>query len=348
LFVSMLGYANYKQMVRNIDLNKPVIFALNVSPVLLKEVVVEATAVSANDIFKKAYERLKNNFPQSPFCLKGFYRQISSENDKSVLLVEAAVEIYDKKYQLQHGWKLQEKVVVGQVRSSDNYFEHKNENYFDQSNTLSWLLRFNFTRYENRYVMERNNFELDSIQYLNGRLVYSIHSTSASVQLTNCFSFLIDAENFSFLKIKNENIANKGYHLQNFDVPINGDKSRVLKLTGSSQTYQFKAVDGKMFLEHAIGYTKGQIIDLKTSRVERELMDENLLVVNEIVTVNTHPPSDNLMDPGQNIGSMEKLYDSNFWKDDDKIKLSPLTKKQRADLEKKLPLSVQFKRINQK
>src|SRR5258708_32072084 len=122
--ISMLGYATSLNVISGIALDKPVVFKLKESLIRLKEVVVVANPLSANEIFEMAFGNLEKTFPQKNYLLKGFYRQINMENGKNVFLVEASVNIFDKKTQLNNNFKLREKVSLNQVRFSDSFFKN--------------------------------------------------------------------------------------------------------------------------------------------------------------------------------------------------------------------------------
>jgi len=343
LQISMLGYTVNEIAVSSIEPGKPSIFKLKEAIVQLKEVVVVANSLSANEIFKRAFENLEKTFPQENYLLKGFYRQINTENGKNVFCVEASVDIFDKKTQLNNNFKLREKVAVNQMRFSDSFFKNNDPNYFENSNTLTWLLLFNYTKYRNKYVMERTNFVLDSIVSFNHRSFYAISSTVAPKALTNRFTLFIDTEDFSFFKIKNETVANKGYYVQNFDVFTDNEKTKVLKLTAATQMYQFEKYKGVMFLKHAHSYREGEIINTKTSAIEWRVTDENLLVINEVITDKVNTPASLLMDNSKNLKFLARDYDTKFWGDFKLVILTPLTKKQRLDLEETVSLQEQFK-----
>jgi hypothetical protein len=200
----MLGYGIDEKVINAIEHGTPLIFKLRESPIQLKEIVVTANSISANEIFKRAFENLEKTFPHENYLLKGFYRQINTENGKNVFLVETSVNIFDKKTQLNNNFKLREKVAVEQVRFSNSFFNNTDSNYFESSNTLTWLLLFNYTKYRNKYAMERTNFVLDSVINFNQHSFYVISSKEGGKVLTNKFTLYIDTEDFSFLKIKNE------------------------------------------------------------------------------------------------------------------------------------------------
>ncbi len=344
LVVSMLGYSIYEIIVESIDPGSLFIVSLKESVINLKEVVVVGDTISANGIFAKAYKRLTETFPQEKFLLNGFYRQINTENNRNVLLIEAALEIYDKNYQLNQNLSLREKVVVKQVRSSNSHFKDGTKNYFEQSNTLATLLKFNFTHYKNPYVMGRKNFVLDSVMQLNDRIVYVISSSKKGDDVANCFTFYIDTKTFAFWRIENRNVALPGKFLLNFDVAVKKNRSLVLKLVSATQTYQFEEVGGKMFLSQAVSISKGHVVNSTDNEVVSEVADEDALIINEVQAgEQINIPNKDLMDNAKNLIFFEKDYSPDFWLNYNLARLIPLTKKQISDLEIEMPLEEQFK-----
>jgi hypothetical protein len=279
--------------------------------------------------------------------LRGFYRQASMENNKNVFLIESSLDIYDKDHRLNNDFNLREKVMVREVRYSKNYFSHAEQNFFDYHNTLRQLLVWNFTRYKNRFIMERNNFELDTILSLGKQTVYVISSisqkrTGAVLEGTNRFTLYIDSETFAFVKIKNETIAEPGYYLPMPPAHIKGDKSNVLKLHADSHTYSFSDVDGKMYLESATGIMKGHIINEAENKIERDIENDELLVINEVINGHHDVPAKGFMDQGKNLHYQGGGYNAAFWSNYDQVRLVPLTQKQRRELEWEMSLEKQF------
>ncbi len=93
LLISILGYESYKEKVQNIKtkLNvklKPVNFTL-------KEIKINPNLVQ--EIIKKAYKNIKQNYPQEPFILDGYYQQYIKEGDVFVRAIELATSMYAKK-----------------------------------------------------------------------------------------------------------------------------------------------------------------------------------------------------------------------------------------------------------
>src|SRR5688572_20809945 len=97
IIVSHVGYKSYKRKIADItDTDKLIL--LKPAPFLLDEVVIIEKNLTGKEIVAKAVRQLKSNYPTHPFCLQGFFREIEEENGKYVLLTEAAVDLYDKKF----------------------------------------------------------------------------------------------------------------------------------------------------------------------------------------------------------------------------------------------------------
>lgn len=336
VIISHLGFQPIKWIAE--ELQQQTII-LEASPVELDEITVRTDRVNGMQIFREAFDRLQDNFSQEPHQMMAFFRQASLEGDQYVLLVEAALDIYDEKYKLQKKFNLKENIVVRQVRSSNNYFQYENLNFFDGANPIKLLLNWNYTRYENAYAMARKDYQLDSVIYSNDQLVYVISSSYADSKLENRFTLHIDAETYAFVKIKNENKA-KGEEVLGVS-PLLADRSKLVGMTRSSQEYTFRTYDGKVYLQNCFSSNTAAIIDKKSGTVERIVSDENLLVVSEIITDGKMPKA-KIMDPNSNIKDQVSQYDASFWEDFQQVRLVPLTTKQKADLERETPLQKQF------
>jgi len=347
LLVSYLGYESVR-IPLDFQSSDPLLIAMTEKPVVLNELTITGEQPSANAIFQMTFENIEKNFPQKPFQLNGFFRQLDNENGKYVLLIESAIEIYDKAYHLNDNFNLQEKVAIRQSRVSKNYFKHQQQNFFDYHNTLKQLLVWNYTRYANPFVMGRKNFVIDTVSYLDDRPVYVISSTELKstgdkLEGFNRFTLHIDCETFAIYQIKNETIAQPGYFIPMRPALIKGDRSKLLKWTSTSHTYSFRSYLGKMYLSDARSLIKGQIINTDDNAVDREVSNEELLMINEIITDNIQVSTRNLMDKKKGILFQNTAYDPQFWNDYRQVNLVPLTEKQEQDLEIEMPLEEQFR-----
>src|SRR5882672_5692756 len=130
LIVSMLGYKSFEapvwtvvENVQNIQLDK--------SATMLDEIVVR-DSLNGGDILQIALSRVDLNFPQEPFLMEGFYRDIKKVGSTYISLLEAAIKIYDEDYkEPRNKFRLKERVRLIEVRKSLGY-ENKFTKYFDQ------------------------------------------------------------------------------------------------------------------------------------------------------------------------------------------------------------------------
>lgn len=337
ILVSHIGFHSYETLVSTCPDST---IELKSNPVQLEEIVVQTKLPGANQIVRKAFDQIRANFSQEPYLLKGFFRQLSLEDEKYVLLVEAAFDWYDEKYKLQKKFDLKEKVAIQQVRASHNYFNNQNLNFFDGTNPLKLLINWNYTRYENSYLTSRENFQLDSILKLDTAVVYKVSSSFQNEKLSNLFTLYINAEDFSFIKIKNQNEAFDDEYL-GFS-PLLTDRSKLVGMKSSSQEYQFTVFEGLSYLHRCISENTAEIVDRKSGKVERVVSDENLLVITEIQTDGITIPKTGLMNPMLNIKDQDFQYNQEFWQDGNQVQLTPLSNRQKRDLERKLPMEKQF------
>ncbi len=84
LQISMLGYAMSSNVINAIESDKAIVFKLKKSPVRLKEVVVIANSLSANEIFRKTFENLEKTFDRKLFIERILKQATNTENGKNV------------------------------------------------------------------------------------------------------------------------------------------------------------------------------------------------------------------------------------------------------------------------
>jgi hypothetical protein len=120
IIVSHVGYKSYKRKIADIT-NTDKLILLKPAPFLLDEVVINEKNLTGKEIVAKAVRQLKYNYPTSPFCLHGFFREIEEENGKYVLLTEAALDLYDKNFDGKPIKLLQESVDIIEMRRSLRY-----------------------------------------------------------------------------------------------------------------------------------------------------------------------------------------------------------------------------------
>ncbi|HEY5825579.1 MAG TPA: carboxypeptidase-like regulatory domain-containing protein, partial [Cyclobacteriaceae bacterium] len=216
LVISYVGYHYYCERVLSIKDHKKVVIKLKFKPMVLNEVVVVATKVAPQEIVKKAFEKVENNYPVNAHRLKGFYREIHEENEKTVLLVEAALDIYDQGYRRNGNKSTEnEKVHLLDGRASKSYRNSAfNNTTREKWNLVVSALRHNPVKYPDPNVRKKGNtFMLDSIVYYNDRLIYVISFFTYISRFPNFERkniLYIDSENYAIYKYGWEEYAKKG------------------------------------------------------------------------------------------------------------------------------------------
>ncbi len=96
LVVSFIGFNSFTGSIA--DLNKrgrDLTISLHNHSLILREVVVHASKLSAREIVEKATRKIADNYPTQLFRVEGFLREIESENGRYTILREAALTLED-------------------------------------------------------------------------------------------------------------------------------------------------------------------------------------------------------------------------------------------------------------
>lgn len=329
--ISMLGYKSFEAPVWTVIEKTTQNIQLEKSATLLDEIVVR-DSLNGGDILQIALSRVELNFPQEPFLLEGFYRDIKKVGATYISLLEAAVKIYDEDYkEPRNKARLKERVRLIEVRKSLGY-ENKFTKYFAQDNLLEELLLNNNIRYAQ--IGKEEDF-LDSVyreddSYYDGHEIYVV-SRDSDFKL----KVFIDKEDYSIIHLEQEITP---------EAPDFFDRKKSLggKFTGLKKSLDFRKFNGKMYLNFISMTSKESWYDVSTGKLEFETELFQQLLINKIHT-----------NPKEKIGTTEKMrnyglqyqdlpYNKKFWDEYNVIKETPLDKQILADLEKLAPLESQF------
>jgi hypothetical protein len=328
--ISILGYSTFEAPVWTLLENQPLLIELERRSYLLNEIVV-ADSLSGGEVLGIALARIESNYPDKPFLMDGFYRDIKKVGGTYVSLLEAATKIYDEDYrEPRNKFKLRERVALLEVRRSLGY-GNKFTAYFDEDNLLEDLLLHNNVRYR-QFPKEDIFFSTlvrEPNSYYNGHNIYVVSHREEYL-----LKIYIDTSTFGIVHIEYENDRKEPVGKRN------GLMSRFVYL---KKVIDFKEYDGKLFLNYINVESKINWYDIRTEelRFETELHQE--LLINQV---------NNKTDEW--IGTTEKMrryglqyqdlpYNKLFWDNYNVIKESPLDRKVIEDLEKLGPLESQFK-----
>jgi hypothetical protein len=342
LLVSMLGYNSYLMSFAVIKEYKNLNVRLGVKPILLNEVVIVAKKIEPKEIVRRALKNIGKNYPTQPSILSGFYRETYEENNRNVILVEAALDIYDQGYKK----SMREKVKLKSSRSSRNYRSKLFTNTgVEKWNLAASALNNNPVKYRYRFISTSKKFMLDSILYFNDRLIYVISFMSYIPRFPNFErknTLHIDAENYAIHKYGWEEYAKEGKYSE-IPSPITKDSFYFSRRKRISTIYEFGEYKGKMFLKYFDEKAYDDICNSRGDSVVFESLGHVTMVITAIETENVKMEENETMRRDQSIAAQVKEYDAKFWSDKNKIALVPLTRKQIKDLEWEMPLEEQFK-----
>ena len=331
LIVSMLGYKSFESPVWTVLENSTRNIQLSKSATLLDEIVVK-DSLHGGDILRIALSRIDRNFPQTPFMIEGFYRDVKKVGAQYISLLEAAVKIYDEGYnEPRNKFRLRERVRLIEVRKSLGY-ENKFTKYFDQDNLLEDLLLNNNIRYRQIDVIDSffaATIIRDPDSYYDGHEIYVV-----SHQQDYNLKVFIDKSDYSIIHLE--------YETQPSDDMIDRRKNLISKFGGVKKNIDFRKYAGKMFLNYITMTSKERWYDVNTGKFEFETELFQQLLINRVNAT-----------PDEKIGTTEKMrnyglqyqdlpYNKKFWDDYNVIKETPLDKQILADLEKLAPLEKQF------
>ncbi len=328
--ISMLGFRNFEAPVWTLmEGGQPLVVKMNKSTTLLSEVVIR-DSLSGGDVVRIALSRIETNYPDKPFLMDGFYRDLKKVGGKYIALLESAIKLYDEDYKApRNKFKLRERVTLVEIRRSLGYGS-KFTTYFDEDNLLEDLLLHNNVRYH-QFPVEEIFFESlkrEADSYYNGREVFVVKLTGEYL-----LKLFIDKTTYAIIRLEFENVA---------ESVVGKRKGLVGKFTGLRKVIEFRELQGKMYLNFITMDSRINWYDYRSGEFKFESELSQQLLINEI-QVNTT----------ERIGTVEKMrayglqfqdqgYNKAFWDNYNVIKESPLDRKIREDLEKEMPLEAQF------
>lgn len=334
LVISILGYKTFEQPAWTLLDNPMPVIEMEKTTFVLREVVVE-DSLKGGDILRIAISRIDQNFPEGPFLLDAFYRDIKKVGGTYISLLEAATKIYDEDYKSpRNKFKLRERVALMEVRRSLGY-SNKFTAYFDEDNLLEDLLLHNVVRY--RQFPEQDEFfdaltrERDS--YYNGHDIFVVSYTGEYV-----LRVFIDKTNFAIIRVEFENAGKGG--------EVGKRRGLVGQFVYLKKVIDFRPYNGKFFLNYITVDSKINWYEIKSNELKFETELNQQLLINTVE-----------LEVSERIGVTEKMksyglqyqdlpYNKKFWDDYNVIKESPLDARIIQDLEKMGPLEKQFQNSN--
>lgn len=329
--ISMLGYKNFEIAVSDILQTPQTEILMDKSTTVLNTVVV-SDSMQGGDILRAALGRIDLNYPQDPFLLEGFYRDVKQIAGTYVSLLEAAVRIYDDNYkEPRNKSKLRERVALQEVRRSIGY-SSKFTTYFDQDNLLEVLLLNNDVRYRLFPTQEIffSNLRRDADSWYNGREIFVVSHTREFY-----LKVFIDKSTFGIVHVEYEN---------NSPEDLGRVRGLTHKFESMKRVVDFRFVEGRYFLNYITVDYKVNWYDAQTEKLKFETVLQQQLLINKI-----DPQPEERIAVTQKMRSyglqyQDLPYNKKFWDSYNVIKDSPLDEKIIMDLELEGPLEKQFEK----
>ncbi len=329
--ISMLGYQNFEIQVESLLQSKDTEILMAKSTTILNPVII-SDSLRGGDVLRIAMMRINQNYPEHPFMMEGFYRDLKKIGGTYISLLEAAIKIYDENYkEPRNKSKLRERVSLLEVRRSLGY-ANKFTTYFDQDNLLEVLLLNNDVRY--RLFPEEEIF-FDNLlraadSYYNGHEIFVVTHVKDFI-----LKIFIDKKTYGIIHVEYEN---------SLPEELGRKRGLVRRFESMKRVVDFKAYGDKFFLNYLTVDYRVNWYDPETDKLRFETELSQQLLINHVY-----------VEPEEKIGGTQKMrsyglqyqdqpYNKKFWEEYNVIKDSPLDQKIIEDLELIGPLEKQFEK----
>ncbi|GMQ31720.1 hypothetical protein Aconfl_43660 [Algoriphagus confluentis] len=236
LVFQLLGY---KPVEISLDsVREKILILMYPDPYFLDEVIVKAD--SSLQIMKEAFSRLKENYPNKQYLIKGYYRESVLRDTSYVRFLDAAIGINDFSYRSD---PLRRKVQVYSLRKSEDFVEEDLftkllSNIFTEKN--DFLISLNYRDILRRYHSEPSyfrgikkdlldffDFKLDSI-FKSGddRIAKISFSAPTGMFSTNGF-FVVNLSDFAVVSIEMVRVPNDRFTADLFMKKVLTNYSRI-------------------------------------------------------------------------------------------------------------------------
>lgn len=319
LVVSHLGFSHLRICVKDILQLTTKDFLIEEEPFQLSEVVIRTKELSAKEIMKNAFKRIKDNYASQPYSAEAFYRDYKKVNGQYVSLLEAATRIYDEGYST----KNKEIVTINEIRRSKRFI-NKYESFVSSWNLLQNLLGTNDVKYKSRSLnIQSNKYEIEGTILFDKKTVYII--TTGSYRR---FKLYVSQADFGILRIEYTGDFTKNNHPSNHKVN-DSIQYKILTING---VIDFRSYKGKLYPNYInYNWTTENINSEKDSVLIRTYFFQELMI-NSIKTEDVKLPilSETMQDTTLEIQT--KNYNEEFWKNYNIVLQNPVEEKVLSDL----------------
>jgi CarboxypepD_reg-like domain len=358
LVISVIGYKTKFLPVNGLlkGVNNTQLISLSPSVALLNEVTISSTRDFAGELIAKAFKNLDKNITKKKHVIEAFYRELAIRDSTYVRLIEAAISIQDYGY----GSSLdRRKIKVIELRKSEDYLTYGFgakfvKLLFGEDNKLYTTIDSDFPRrfkdHPKLTLIDDENF-LD--QYAFTFEAYTtIDSDSVAI-----VSFHSDKQNFNrpfyegkaFIKLTD-------YAIIRFEFGMVANPEMTIR--NQNQIYyqgkffflasvEYRKIEDKYYLSR-VKMTKPVNFDAIEKTSGQQYATYDLMAI-EFHTKNSDFERIRLRDSqkrDEDLYKQDFIYNPEFWEHFNYVKLNPLLKKAKIDLEKAKELEHQFEKDN--
>jgi len=337
LWISAIGYEK-RQISLTQLLSNPVI-VLPVKNYQLFEIPVSAR--EAENMVKKAIERIPENYPQSPYLIEMFFRQFHRENGKAARLIEAVLTVYDPGYINPQSMLMKEKFEITELRRS-KVFE---KNGFAHDDHLVSLFKQNIVHYPRETILNSSaidyfHFEKDETQHSDTSTCIKFFHKNPSDPKTRWGKLYIGNQDFAVLRMEENTGKN-----DDFNPRLKAASNSEWKFFEGEMTINYKRVSRKYYLDSISFFYRHNIVS-KIFGSTDFTVDEYFNLWTEMpdtVSISTNYQSKNFQN-SSNLYSKKYTYNSEFWESYLPSIEHPLDPSIVSEFEKNATLEEQFLR----
>lgn len=312
LFVSFIGFRSQAFLVR--DQRQQLVIFMEEDATNLKEVVIKG--FTAKTIVEKAIKRIPINYRQEPFKSNGFYRVTSEKDNEYIHLSEAVFDIYQSKTD-----KLEQQFRLEKMRAIKDEMASRG---IDLGLNPSGIFGFDIVNHFESFGLlndkgiERHNFKIEGVEFVNGRETYRISFDQKEVKKSGYKgSMLIDKESLAFVYF-DFGLSDIGLKYHKFGDAALRTMMRIIgiRISMGRNNYQiqYKKIGDKYFLNN-VGNDATLTLQSEREHYNFKVDTRVDYLITKIETESVLPFSkEEILRGNRLIEEQNSLYDPDFWK----------------------------------
>ncbi|MEL6675388.1 MAG: carboxypeptidase-like regulatory domain-containing protein [Bacteroidota bacterium] len=302
--VSAIGFDMQRLPIQG--LGNPTVILLEAVEKKLDTVLIQpgkGKRLSARAIVKKAYQAIEQNYPQEPYYLEGYVRDLQQEDGQYVEYMECAIKIS----YAQPLFEATPAVELEQVKRSFLGKKHPWNDAWDRKNAVIDLLEDECIRYDYGPIKFRKGwtYTLKGVQAWQGDWVYEIEAVKAPFQTARLF---IHTEDFAFARIELSRArTEKSYYKDRLG---NGQQE-----THYDLLFTYQKIQGKWYLQYQRESDRWEIYNMEEPEQLLFVKEpKKELFIHRVVVPGSEPYVFRAnLKAQQSIELQAEAYDAAFW-----------------------------------